>query len=309
MSGTPPQSADNDGDLGPPPPTLSVLGLSEKQWRDIETASRRHLPRFLFRGFHARSGGDTPDPRRNNNHEIVPEGFLDGSEPTSIYDIPNLKQMIYGHIHTNPDPALKTRFSSWALSLQQAAWYAEEQKLAIVDTSKLPKNVKVYYVPILTAGGIVPSPEGYEFGHEYIIYGPVRGEGYRVTNITIMAQLNIERETIPPPVPLTFDYRYWAQYIKMKMERCIIIGSYAPEVTVILGAALMCEFGRMPLAVVDAAADELSAVFADQITAMKVQDPIMKGRLANPDIVAVHFDTPLAKTYISLLLLIEDKNK
>ncbi|KAI1325211.1 hypothetical protein F5Y16DRAFT_423288 [Xylariaceae sp. FL0255] len=158
-------------DIGPPPPTLKRLKLSETKWRQLEVYSRSTVPRFLFRGFTSYSGGGH-DARLNSKDGVIPHGFLNGKKPTNIYDILKLKAMINGHI--NGDDALETEFSSWAANSLTAGEYADGQSLAILDTSRMESHVRVYHVPALLRAGLSATL----YPEEYLLYGPVRGPAF-----------------------------------------------------------------------------------------------------------------------------------
>ena len=80
-------------------------------------ASQEKLPRFLFRAFGARSGGDY---RLNTQYRITPRGFLRGKKPTNIYNISNLGNMVERHYRGQ---SVSTEFSSWAACIEIARMY------------------------------------------------------------------------------------------------------------------------------------------------------------------------------------------
>lgn len=122
--------------IPPPPRSLAALGLSKKQWEDLEgkyplreieiisyaidnllisAASEKALPRFLFRGFGPDSGGDS---RLNTTTRITPHAFIDGKQPTTIYDIPDLRGVIERHVSNKKG---MSEFSSWTACLTVAS--------------------------------------------------------------------------------------------------------------------------------------------------------------------------------------------
>ncbi|KAI1485385.1 hypothetical protein F5X96DRAFT_690882 [Biscogniauxia mediterranea] len=167
-----------------PPPTLQRLGLSFDQWKKLEDTSHRTLPRFLFRGFHPSSGGGI-DPRLNSPDGIIPHAFLNLHPPTNfpllptnIYDIPDLHDVIRKHLG---DRHACTPFSSWAANFMTAKSYTANGNsngsdcyIAILDTDRLESHVRAYHVPALARAGLT----GARYDEEYLVYGPVRGEGF-----------------------------------------------------------------------------------------------------------------------------------
>ncbi|KAI1329160.1 hypothetical protein F5Y16DRAFT_397627 [Xylariaceae sp. FL0255] len=280
-----PSSQGANDNLGSPPPTLEHIGISEQQWRSLECMSRRFLPRFLFRGFTKSSGGGVNvDARLNSEQGIIPQGFLDGKEPTSIYDIPNLPQMLDDHLSGKTGPDVQTQFSSWAPTYQDARIFAEgmNPRIAVLDTSKMAGGSGIYNVSELVRVGLVPPDNSYSW--EYLIYGPVRGEGYSCTDvIEIERDNNIPRLQYPQIQPLVNSYRPWAEYIRFKMEQCKFEGSYGPETILVLGAALLCDLGEIPA--MDIAARDLCAVFTDLLEIFQLRFPSVMGSLANPYLV------------------------
>ncbi|KAI0378991.1 hypothetical protein F5Y04DRAFT_283361 [Hypomontagnella monticulosa] len=169
---------DNPADTLEPPPTLAALGLSEEQWEDLE-ASQEALPRFLFRGFSPSSGGDS---RLNTTTRIIPHAFIGGKQPTSIYDIPQLKRNIDDHVCGRIG---NSEFSSWTSWLAKAMHYARRSQrsyVAMIDRKLMP-NVKIYHVPDLYNAELVTIKKDWE----YLVYGPVSGPGlYCVAYTDIM---------------------------------------------------------------------------------------------------------------------------
>ncbi|KAH9907713.1 hypothetical protein F4778DRAFT_797806 [Xylariomycetidae sp. FL2044] len=156
-------------------PSASMLannGLSIAQYEWLESTSQKQLPRFLFRGFHSRSGGG--DARLNTTSGITPHGFLKGKEPTTIYDIKNLRDMIVGHLGGARVPS---EFSSWAACPTVSMGYAKNTPssyLAIIDTTLVKSHVKAYHVPTLTKVYLASG----HYSHEYLVYGPIDGPAY-----------------------------------------------------------------------------------------------------------------------------------
>ncbi|KAI0142561.1 hypothetical protein F4776DRAFT_676388 [Hypoxylon sp. NC0597] len=165
------------------------MPLTSSQTQILERY-KKNLPRFLFRGFHSRSGGGIP--RLNSAEGIIPHGFLGGQIPTSIHNIPNLKRMIDGHLQGGHVPSY---FSSWAADLSAAVYYsqlasnADTGHIAIIDTSLLERHVEIYHVKALSAAGLASGT----YAHEYLAYGPIAGRAYHCVKYTdiIKAGMNL----------------------------------------------------------------------------------------------------------------------
>ncbi|KAI1374467.1 hypothetical protein F4677DRAFT_447459 [Hypoxylon crocopeplum] len=151
------------------PEGLGALGLSIKQWRDLE-ASQETLPRFLFRGFGPTSGGGI-DPRLNTTTGIIPHGFLGGKKPTNIYEIRGLIKMIDGHLYGQ---TVTTDFSSWAACITVAMRYSRNSHVAVIDRKLLAPHVKIYHVPNLNRAGLCL----HSIPYEYLAYGPIDGPAF-----------------------------------------------------------------------------------------------------------------------------------
>ncbi|RYP07684.1 hypothetical protein DL765_009049 [Monosporascus sp. GIB2] len=151
-------------------PPFPRAGISHTQWMDLESMTQRKLPRFLFRGFHPRSGGGYVG--LNNEYGVTPLAFLNtGLVPTEMYDIPDLKGNIEGYLDNSWN--IKTYFSSWAASFEIALRFAgpSDGYVAIIDTSLLGGVIRVYHTPDLKAAGLSRS----SYKEEYLAYGPVKG--------------------------------------------------------------------------------------------------------------------------------------
>lgn len=113
-----------------------------------------------------------------------PLAFLqpEGKEPTTIYDIPRLRDMIEGHLARAPD--ITTDFSSWAADLswilQTVHGQSPDCHIAIIDTTLLASHVRVYHTYDLSAAGLTRE----RYSYEYLIYGPITGPAYHCVRIT-----------------------------------------------------------------------------------------------------------------------------
>ncbi|KAI0009920.1 hypothetical protein F4779DRAFT_617091 [Xylariaceae sp. FL0662B] len=155
-------------------------------------AAQKRLPRFLFRGFHSKSGGGI-DPRLNGPDGIIPHGFLGGKAPTSMYEIPKLRAMLRGHL---TGQRIETHFSSWAADLATALRYSggfsprrrDGAWVAVLDTAAREPHVDIHHVKALHAAGLADA----HYDHEYLAYGPVRGPAYRCVSCVDIEALGFD---------------------------------------------------------------------------------------------------------------------
>ena len=123
------------------------------------TGFRFKMPRFLFRGFSPTSGGGFAG--LNTDQAIIPHGFLDGTATRSISDVEDLQDMLDYHLQnddtTSEGKPMNSCFSSWTPSLEVALSFAgqtENSRIAIVDTSLLDENIKVFHTADLCEAGL-----------------------------------------------------------------------------------------------------------------------------------------------------------
>jgi hypothetical protein len=95
----------------------------------------------------------------------------------SIYDIPNIRDMLAAHLG---EGKTVSEFTSWAASFTAAVGFGratargERFFVAIVDTHKLPQNVAAYHCPELLRAGLTGAP----FPEEYLIHGVADGHAF-----------------------------------------------------------------------------------------------------------------------------------
>ncbi|KAG6356078.1 hypothetical protein INS49_015463 [Diaporthe citri] len=142
-------------------------------------------PRLLFRGFNSKSGGGH-DAKLNSKDGIIPHGFLNGEEPTEMWDIPTVSDEIIDHLANIP--VRHTHFSSWTQMLVTALDFARSfalcppdwdssSTIAVLDTKSMVEHV--WLSADLYASGL--CIEG--FTDEYLIYGPVSGPNYHCVSV------------------------------------------------------------------------------------------------------------------------------
>lgn len=187
----------------------------------------KYLPRFLFRGFHGRSG--RAHPGVNSLTGYVPHAFLeDPNIPWSVetYSRMELHQQAWSHI-TNQTGGPLTRFSSWSANFESAVhfalgfpgfadtdywtWFDRPEYLpayiAVIDTHTIPnRSRRIFHLPSL---GDDDKYRGVPV--EYIIHGPLRvadGVDFRAVDIAALRNalgcqrwpICVARARVPHPV-------------------------------------------------------------------------------------------------------------
>ncbi|THY55027.1 hypothetical protein D6C98_04304 [Aureobasidium pullulans] len=173
-----------------------TLGSDPELWGAIRNASNfKNIPRYLFRVWSARSGGDSS---LNTTFSVTPHAFAPyyNTGHNSIFEMESkwfIKNLI-GHFCARPIPS---EFSSWTASpvfALRVAYNAAEQRkernvhIAIVDAERL-KNT-VLSVPLTWPIFRSRAPEHVEFVRsihfEYLIHGVVQGEAYKAVSLTAL---------------------------------------------------------------------------------------------------------------------------
>lgn len=162
------------------------------------------MPRFLFRGFHAKSGGGI-DPRLNSPHGVVPHAFLpanpwflDNGELKSMWKIEAdwLYELITGHIQ-NSD-AIESPFSSWTHTLKTALHFAHDNAsstIAVLDTADASMADRVFYTEDLARAELTATA----FPDEFLAYGPVSGPNYHCISVRDLVNTTRVQDIIDSP--------------------------------------------------------------------------------------------------------------
>lgn len=142
-------------------------------------------PRLLFRGFNSKSGGGH-DRRLNSRDGIMPHAFLNGEEPTEMWDIPEVYDDISNHLEG--EVVRHTHFSSWTQMLVTAVDFARNHApgrprwtssstIAVLDTESMEEHV--WLSADLFASGLCREA----FTDEYLIYGLISGPNYHCVSV------------------------------------------------------------------------------------------------------------------------------
>ena len=180
--------------------------------QSTEWATR--TPRFLFRGFHAFSGGGPATLVRNSTKGIVPHLF-GGAKPRTLIKSwsravalrelspADASKMIRTHLGMRLEP---TAFSSWTSDYQTALLSAIEaangdyklfdsypdlskRHIAILDTSLLGSATitEVLQVSALHEAKLADADRPCDF----LVYGPVKGTAFRAVPLSNMSRIGL----------------------------------------------------------------------------------------------------------------------
>lgn len=89
--------------------------------------------------------------------------------------------------HFHYSKTVESPFSSWAASLHLVLCYAQsmpahtDPHVAVMDTQALEGEVLVWHCPDLIGKG----------DHEFLVYGPIRGPGYRAVSLSTLKRRDI----------------------------------------------------------------------------------------------------------------------
>lgn len=144
---------------------------------DLERFQRR-VPRYLFRGWHSRSGGSQ---KNNATHLIKPAGFNIGSGLASVYDMSFQTFTNMVKVHLDFSSTIPTEFSSWAACLNTAMRFCEPPYctepesafISVMDTKNVGDHIEIFYVPQLAS---VPSLGVTPYGGEFLAHGVIQGD-------------------------------------------------------------------------------------------------------------------------------------
>ncbi|KAG6357786.1 hypothetical protein INS49_013665 [Diaporthe citri] len=163
------------------PSTSATKSDEEAEEQEALNDAKRFLsyaktgnPRIMFRGFHSKSGGGG-DPRLNGPNGVFPHAFLNGKEPTNMWDIPDLREMVNDHL-TGWDRCASA-FSSWTHFWRTAihfSHYKDERgtSIAVLDTTSMEDHV--WFSEDLWCADV----SEYAWSDEYLLYGPITGPKY-----------------------------------------------------------------------------------------------------------------------------------
>ncbi|KAL1859786.1 hypothetical protein Daus18300_009376 [Diaporthe australafricana] len=178
-----------------------------------EWATQR--PRFLFRGFHAVSGGGPEALVRNDTKRIIPHLFGGAESQTlnkmwslragiRVLSPPEVMKLIKTHLEMRIKPTI---FSSWTADFQTALLSAIEatkgdyehfqdypdlskRHIAILDTSRLEVNgiTEVLPVSALHEAKFAETDHPYD----YLVYGPVRELAFCAVPLSDLSSLGFD---------------------------------------------------------------------------------------------------------------------
>ncbi|KAE9970621.1 hypothetical protein BLS_001955 [Venturia inaequalis] len=144
-----------------------------KQRQKLES-SRAKNPTYLFRASSSISGSGI-EVTEGDGVSMVPRAFLNAKKGhKTIYEIPDLVNMVTGHLRGSKDIA--SEFSSWAASFSVAMAFLQrhlsqpDSRISVIDTRRFPDTAIYHVNEFKNAGFEVDS-----FAHEYLLHGVVEG--------------------------------------------------------------------------------------------------------------------------------------
>ena len=154
--------------------------------------TRKHTPRFLFRGWSAESGGGHPN--LNTKSSITPHAFLqpfpdDLDEPANVhgkvadFSFEDLAEHMGAHL---TGTSFASEFSSWAFSAFRSIYFADlsgdgEKFMTIIDTKKLDRKPEIYHTVAMSyalrrfKGPLFARMHALTW--EYLAHGSIKGHG------------------------------------------------------------------------------------------------------------------------------------
>jgi len=170
-------------------------GQNEDPMYTAIKAAGKDVPRYLFRTWSPRSGGNSA---LNTATQITPLAFLNKKGPESIFNIKpsKLQAVIDSHLNGGHDP---TFFSSWSDSIAYAlsmGHFVEASHLAIVDTTRLPLRNNIHWCGSLHLQQFCRAAC---YPEEYHIFGIITGEAYKAVRIDQGTALSVGSAPMPHP--------------------------------------------------------------------------------------------------------------
>ncbi|KAG9544180.1 hypothetical protein KCU71_g17994, partial [Aureobasidium melanogenum] len=150
----------------------------------------KNVPKYLFRMWHAKSGGDR---KLNTTTAITPFAFAASKGHKSVYDMTR-SEFIKNTMSHLGGAVVLTEFSSWSHSPYFAFYYAHRRKssgsvhVAIIDTEELAKSNPAFHVPAL---GKILGRGDYDYEEEYLIHGVIEGQFYKAVSYDKLCELDL----------------------------------------------------------------------------------------------------------------------
>lgn len=201
-------------------------------------AASERIPKYLFRMWHAGSGGD---PKLNSRERIIPPAFYEKENSGAIVVCAITRQhfvdMVEAHLHGDHFPL--SEFSSWSSSLQFVLNFAcshpETAHISVIDTEKLKHTNAIFHTPSLN------DPLGIAgYDEEYLAHGIIEAEAHMAVSYKALLSAGL------------LDNQYhWMRYgdssgqvvpITRNMIQGLqnIAGAYGPELQLPMTLAMVC---------------------------------------------------------------------
>ena len=269
------------------------MRITDPKIREQLEGLRLRVPRYLFRGWSEKSGGNE---KCNSTTAITPAAFIQGSGHESICDMSTelFKKMVLSHLQGRRD--VPTELSSWTASISFAMrWCLNPHSsfISIIDTKKLGEKVEIVYAPDLNS--FVKGTTDYE--GEYLAHGIIDGECHRAVPFRAFTDLEISLQTMPLLAPEISGH---LRNTKRFVHTCRRIGEqYGIVAALAIIAFFMAIRGPPTLYVSQQERNIIEEELGDLHVPEKWynDDSIMK------DFIVADFDQPEVKEFIELLRL------
>lgn len=201
-------------------------------------AASERIPKYLFRMWHAGSGGN---PKLNSRERIIPPAFYEkensGHRVVCAITRQHFVDMVEAHLCGDHFPL--SEFSSWSSSLQFVLNFAcshpETAHISVIDTEKLKRTNAIFHTPSLS------DPLGIEgFYEEYLAHGVIEGEAHMAVSYKALLSAGLSKnqhhwmlygQTLGQVVPITRN---------MIQDFYDIAGAYGPELQLPMTLAMVC---------------------------------------------------------------------
>lgn len=156
------------------------LTQTEQTFKENVEAAMNRLPRFLFRMYHATSGGYAS---LNTPTAITPLAFSvhnKAPHPSSFYKLKPSNIASIADMHMRGGSSKRTIFSSWSQSLSTVigmGGHDPNRHLCIWDTAQLDDSVIVLHTEQLPS--LLGRPGLISYPYELLAYGVVRGPAFQ----------------------------------------------------------------------------------------------------------------------------------
>lgn len=201
-------------------------------------AASERIPKYLFRMWHARSGGN---PKLNSKERIIPPAFYgkenSGHRVVCAITRQHFVAMAKAHLSGRHSPL--SEFSSWSSSLRFVLGYAcsyHTAHISVIDTERLKHTNSIFHTPSLSS--LLGTPA---FSEEYLAHGVIEGEAHMAVSYQALLSAGLFKEqqhdwmpygkSFGQVIPITHD---------IIQNLYNVAGAYGPELQIPMTLAMVC---------------------------------------------------------------------